>query len=242
MKKFAAALLCVWSFLPALGQQIAINRDNKTIAITADESASVDPEVATITVGYHNYAATKDSAYAENVRVSDELTKALLKAGIPMSAIQTETLKLQRPEAEDKWTADEKKQRQFEATQTWKIRTSTKDAQGAVDLAVGAGANILDDIEWDVADPKALQAKASAAALTKARAIAEQMAQGLNARLGDLIYASNRVPVGPFSGYTTLNTDMAVLAAAPPTPPPHLTLYPKKVKSDATVYAVFAIQ
>jgi hypothetical protein len=28
----------------------------------------------------------------------------------------------------------------------------------------------------------------------------------------------------------------------PPPPPPHLVLYPKKVKSDATVYAVFAIE
>jgi hypothetical protein len=31
-------------------------------------------------------------------------------------------------------------------------------------------------------------------------------------------------------------------AAPPPPPPPKLTLFPQKVKSDATVYAVFSIE
>ena len=240
MKRSSVAVLCLCALLPASGQQIAVNRDNKTIAITAEESVEVDPEVATVTVGYYNYDQTKDSAYEENVRVSNKVTEALLKAGIPKSAIQTETLKLLRAEPEEKWTAEEKKQHQFDATQTWKIRATAKEAQSVVDLAVGAGANTLEDVEWDVADPKALQARASAAALTKAKGIAEQMAQGLNAKLGDLIYPSNRVPAGPFTGYVSVNADMATIGGPPP--PPHLTLYPKKVKSDATVYAVFAIQ
>jgi uncharacterized protein YggE len=74
-RTFAVVLWCVFGLLPAFSQQIQVNRQNKTIAITADESVSVDPEVATITVGYHNYAATKDAAYGENVGVSNEVTK-----------------------------------------------------------------------------------------------------------------------------------------------------------------------
>ena len=62
----------------------------KTIAITAEDSVSVDPEVATITVGYQNYASTKDAAYGENIRVSNEVTKALLNGGVPKSALETE--------------------------------------------------------------------------------------------------------------------------------------------------------
>ena len=241
MIRLPIVVLCLGALLPAFGQQIAVNRDNKTIAITAEDSVEVDPEVATITVGYNNYSPTKDSAYQENVRVSDQVTKALLQAGIPKSAIQTETLSLLRPDGDNRWTAEEKKQRQFEATQTWKIQTIASNAQRVVDLAVGAGANVVEDVNWDVANPKALQAKASAAALTKARAIAEQMAQGLNARLGDLIYASNRAPIGAFAA-TMQTVEVTSAPASAPPPPPHLTLYPKQVKSDATVYAVFAIQ
>ena len=222
-----------------LGQQIQVNRQNKTIAITAEDSVSVDPEVATITVGYQNYAPTKDAAYKENVRVSNEITKALLNGGVPKSALETENVRLERAERDEKWTAEEKKERQFQASQSWTIRVTAGRAQAVVDMALRAGANVLEALDWNVSDPKALQAKAGAAALAKAKTIAEQMAKGLNAKLGDLVYASNRAPITVFG----LETAEASLAAAPPPPPPpHLVLFPKKVKSDATVYAVFAIE
>lgn len=64
--------------LPAFGQQVMVNRQNRTIAITADDSVGVDPKVAMITVGYENYAPTKDAAYEENIRTSNEITNALL--------------------------------------------------------------------------------------------------------------------------------------------------------------------
>ena len=86
----AVVLWCAFGLLPAFSQQIQVNRQNKTIAITVDESVSVDPEVAMITVGYQNYAPTKDAAYGDNIRVSNEVTKALLNSGVPKSALETE--------------------------------------------------------------------------------------------------------------------------------------------------------
>ena len=240
MQKIALVLLCAFGFLPAFSQQIQVNRQNKTIAITADESVSVDPELATVTVGYQNYAPTKDAAYGENKRVSNQVTTALLNSGVPKSALETESVRLERTERDEKWTNEEKKERQFQATQTWTIHVSSDKAQAVVDIALGAGANVLEALDWNVSEPKALQAKAGAAALSKAKAVAEQMAKGLNAKLGDLVFASNRVPI---AGHTALETASAVvLVPPPPPPPPQLVLYPKKVKADATVYAVFAIE
>jgi uncharacterized protein len=118
---------------------------------------------------------------------------------------------------------------------------SADKAQTVVDIALGAGANALEALDWNVSDPKALQAKAGTAALSKAKTIAEQMAKGLNAKLGDLVYASNRASIAGFAG--SLETiEVSAMPAPPPPPPPHLVLYPKRVKSDATVYAVFAIE
>jgi len=109
-----------------------------------------------------------------------------------------------------------------------------------VDLAVKAGANDLNDVQWNVADPVALQAKAGSAALAKAKAVADQMAKGLGSKLGELVYASNRAPVAkPYRGMETVEVFASL---APSLPPPTLTLFPKKVKSDATVYAVFSIE
>jgi hypothetical protein len=39
-----------------------------------------------------------------------------------------------------------------------------------------------------------------------------------------------------------METVEVMAAAPPPPPPPKLTLFPQKVKSDATVYAVFSIE
>jgi uncharacterized protein YggE len=232
----AVVLWCTWGLLPAFSQQILVNRQNKTIAITAEKSVSVDPEVATITVGYQNYAPTEDAAYGENIRVSNEVTKALLNDGVPKSALETESLRLERAERDEKWTAEEKKERKFQATQTWTIHVPADRAQVVVDMALRAGANELEALDWNVSDPKALQAKAGAAALAKAKTIAEQMAKGLNAKLGEFVYASNQAPIAGSFGKVEL------MAPPPPPPPSQLVLYPKKVKSDATVYAVFAIE
>ena len=234
-------LWCTLGPPSASGQQIAVNRQNKTIAITADESVSVDPDVATITVAYQNYAPTKEAAYEENLRVSNQVTEALLKGGVPKSALETESVKLDQPEPNEKWTVEERKARQYQASQTWTITVSADRAQGIVDVALHAGANVLEALDWNVSDPRALQAKAGAAALAKAKTIAEQMAKGLNAKLGDLIYASNRAPVPVFAGSFD-TAEAMVVPPPPPPPPPHLVLYPKKVKSEATVYAVFAIE
>jgi uncharacterized protein len=240
-KPFAVVLWFTLGLLPSFGQQITVNRENKTIAITADDFVSVDPEVAAITVGYQNYAPTKEAAYDDNIRVSGEITKALLSGGVSKSALQTESVKLERAETDERWTAEEKNARQFQASQSWTITVTADRAQAVVDLALRGGANVLEAVDWNVSDPKALQANAGAAALQKAKTIAEQMAKGLNVKLGDLVYASNRAPVPVFAG-SFETSQVGAMPGPPPPPPPNLVLYPKKVRSDATVYAVFAIE
>jgi|SRR5579864_9213934 len=189
--KSAAALFLI-AFAPPLlfSQDIQVNRQNKTIAVTADDSAESDAEVAVLTIGYHNYGQSQEAAYEENVRASNAISKALLAAGISKNNIETEKLELARAEVDEKWTPEMKRERQFSAQQSWKVTISTLQAQTIVDLAVQNGANEVEDVEWNVVDPVALQAKAGSAALAKARRIAEQMANGLNAKLGDLVYAS----------------------------------------------------
>jgi len=223
----------------AFPQDIQINRQNKTIAVTADESVTADAEIAVLAIGYHNYAPTQDAAYQDSVRESAKIVQALLDAKVPAENVETDKLRLGRTEAEEKWTEEMKKERRFEAQQSWHVTVSAAQAQGVVDLAVRAGANEVDDVDWNVADPVALQAKAGGAALAKARTIADQMAKGLGTKLGELVYASNRAPVAKAYRYSTVvNTEAALLA----NPEPKLRLFPQKVKSEATVYAVFAIE
>jgi uncharacterized protein len=240
MKHLLSAVVILASANLLLAQNIQVNRQNKTIAVTADDSVTADAEVAVLEIGYRNYAPTQDAAFHENVRATEQITNALLGAKIPKANIETEKLQLTRAEFDEKWTPEMKKERQFTASQAWHITVAAADAQTIVDLAVKAGANEVGDVEWNVANPVALQAKAGAAALAKARSIAEQMAKGLGTKLGELVYASNRAP---FAGISSSAELIGVNAnRVPPPPPPKLTLFPQKVKSDATVYAVFSIE
>jgi uncharacterized protein YggE len=241
VKRFLFTIALIASTGSLFAQDIQVNRQNKTIAVTAEESTTADAEVAVLTIGYHNYGPTQDAAFQENVRASERITKTLLDAKVPKANIETNKLRLARTEIDEKWAADMKKERQFVAEQSWHVNVSASGAQAVVDLAVKAGANEVDDVEWNVADPVALQAKAGAAALAKARSIADQMAKGLGTKLGELVYASNRAPVAKMWRGLTVSTSSAMMASTAEKQP-KLTLFPQKVKSDATVYAVFSIE
>lgn len=140
--------------------------------------------------------------------------------------------------------AEELKVRRFYAVQTFKVRVSAKDAQAALNVAIHAGANSLESPDWEVRDRSLLQAKASGLALEKARRIAERMAQGLGARLGALVYASNEKPSVDRT-YAFMagggGSALATIEVSAGNEEP-LNLLPKKISETATVYAVFAIE
>ena len=240
MKEAALLLSLTFFGVSAFAQDIQVNRQNKTIAVTAEESATADAEVAVLAIGYHNYGLTQDAAFRENVRAAEKIASAILATKIPEGNIETEKLSLGRAQIDDKWNESMKRERQFQAEQSWHVTVPAPQAQGIVDISVNAGANEVEDVEWNVADPVALQAQASGAALAKARAIAEQMAKGLGTKLGELVYASNRAPVAKIWRGVTVNASLA--SVNPADQQPKLKLFPEKVKSEATVYAVFSIE
>jgi uncharacterized protein len=83
-----------------------------------------------------------------------------------------------------------------------------------------------------------LQAQAAAKALQHAQAVADQMAKGLNAHLGPLLYASNQPPQAP--GIAMGYGGGIMRAQAAKVIP--LAILPQKIEENATVYAVFAIE
>jgi uncharacterized protein YggE len=112
-------------------------------------------------------------------------------------------------------------------------------------VAIAAGANKSGAIDWRYSGRKALQAKAAENALMKAREVAARMAEGLNVKLGALIYASNETPntkiyfARPAQGMT-LNSESASLSMIVSSPP--LEIRPQTIREEATVYAVFSIE
>ena len=224
----------------ASAQQIQINKDNRTIAIMATDTASAMADTATVHVGFVAYAADAQAAYAQGSKTSNAIISALTAQGVAKTAIQSESQSIgeTQPYELEKLPPAEQAQRRFQVRQSWTVQTKADDAAGVLNTAVKAAANQSGQIEWTVANEKALEAKAAGNALARARAIASQMTQGLGIQLGELMYASNQAPETP---RPMMMRAMAASPQAEVAPSP-LAISPGKVERSATVYAVFAIQ
>jgi uncharacterized protein YggE len=234
----AAVLATAPAKAQTIGQTIQVNKDNRTIAITATDKVIAMADTATVHIGFIAYGPDSDAAYATGSRLSNAIIKSLTSAGIPSDTIESENQNVS-PVQEyqiDKLTPAEKAQRKFQVTQSWTVRTNAADAAKTLDLAVKAGANQSGQIDWSLKDENAPQAEAAAKALQRARTVAGEMAKGLNVKLGNLIYASNETQAEP---PRPLMQAMAKSAMAAPAP---LAINPRRIEKSATVYAVFAIE
>jgi uncharacterized protein len=238
MKLLTITAIALAAATPLSSQTLQVNKENRTIAITATDSVIAMADVATLHIGFIVYGPDSDSAYATGLRVSDSIASALTNAGVPEDAIESENQSVAPVQQYqvDKLTPAEKGQRKFQVTQSWIVHTNVKDAGHLLDIAVKAGANESGAIEWSLKDQNAPQAQAAAKALQRARTVAAQMATGMNVRLGPLIYASNETQGAPVQPL------MRAMAAAPGPPPPQLAINPRRIEKTATVYAVFAIE
>jgi hypothetical protein len=234
--RISAAALMVLSFsAAAMGQemgqpQLRIDTANRTLTVSANDSVSVEPEVAVLHIGFETAPSDPKSAYAEGSRVSNAIRAALKGAGVADDAIRSESQFL----APD---YTQPKQHKFKLQQQWTVRVEPARAAEILDTAVSNGANNAGGIDWTVKDEKALEAQALEKTAGRARENAATLARGMGVKLGTLLYVSNQVSGGvqprPMVRAFASN---AAQAAAP------LAIEPQKVTSTVTVYAVFAIE
>ena len=232
--------LCTIAIATTAGAQtIQVNRENRTIAITATDKVTVLADTATVHIGFVAYGSDSASAYANGSRVSNTIMRTLIAAGIPKETIESETQSVAPVQnfQVDRLTPAERAQRQFMVNQSWTVRTPADNAAKLLDIAVKAGANQSGQIEWSFRDEHAPENEATAKALQHARAQAEQMARSLNAKLGALLFASNQTQVEPPRPMM-----MRAMAAPAQDNVQPLAINPRQIEKSATVYAVFAIE
>ena len=246
VRKFIPVLLVLAGFSGVTSAQtIQVNRDNKTITINTSDEATATADIAAVTIGFQIYGADSQSTYADGGKLSHAIMDAMRKLGVKDENIESAGQGLEHnSNFDDKTPADERTRKQFMFHQSWIISVPPAISAEVIRVAIAAGANESGGIEWRFADRKSLQAKAAANALVKARAVAEEMAEGLHVKLGALIYASNEMPrVAMFRRMEAMNTESASVAVASPSvPAAPLEIRPQTIREEATVYAVFAIE
>jgi uncharacterized protein YggE len=237
----ALALTSVVVATKAPAQTIQVNKENRTVAITATDKVIVMADTASVHIGFIAYGPDNDSAYAAGSRLSNAIVKAVTSAGVPSDAIESENQNVSPVQdyQNNNLTPAEKAQRKFQVVQSWTVRTPADNAAKILDLAVKAGANQSGQIDWSLKDENTPQAEAAAKALQRARTVAGQMAAGMNVKLGALIYASNQTEAEPPRPLMRMMNNAMAVAAPPPAP---LAINPRRIEKIATVYAVFAIE
>src|SRR5271156_1987709 len=186
LRPIAGMVLLAAVAMPSYAQQIIVSKENRTIAVTTSADAEAQADTVTVQIGFVEYGADQDSAYAAGSKTSNAIAAALKAAGIPEDAIQSESQSItpvQQYNNQD-WTPAEKAERKFQVQQSWSVKSAAANGAKVLDVAIKAGANQSGQMNWSVADQDALQAKAAKLALDRARQIAQQMAAGVSAPLG----------------------------------------------------------
>ena len=226
---FALLAGCVAALAQQSSQpQLKIEPTNRTLTVNAENTVTVDPDVAILHVGFETQPTDAKAAYAAGTATSNAIIGALKQAGVPASAIHSEWQHL---------NSVYEKPHKFTLQQQWTVRVKPEQAAEMLDVAVTAGATDSGQIDWTVENEQALQDNALEGAAARARAQAAVLARGMGVKLGTLIYVSNQVssPIMPMRAFAMKAAPMA--NAGQP-----LSIEPHKVSSSANVYAVFAIE
>ncbi len=239
-KRISLALVVLVAAATATcAQTLKVDKSNRTIEVTDSASAHAMADIAILHLGYTVYGPTSKDAYAKASETSNAIADALKKAGIPDGHIQSISQSVQETQTYENQnlTPAERVQRKYRAEQTWTVRLPAKEAAKILNLAVEAGANNSGDIDWQLANPDALEAEAAARALAHDKQIAAAMAKGLGVTLGPLLYASNQAQqrvIFPMMAAQSLA--IKKVAVRP------LAIDPQRIAQSATIRAIFAIQ
>lgn len=155
------------------------------IKVTGEGQVAAAPDMATVTLGVTTQGDAAAEAMQANATQLQAVMDRLTGAGIEAADIQTTGLQLN-----PNWVQEDGQARGIDgytAENMVTVRVRQIDALGGVlDAAVADGANTLNGISFDLADPKPVMAEARRQAVQDAMERARQIADAAGVELGDI--------------------------------------------------------
>jgi uncharacterized protein len=210
--------------MPAMGQDvIPIQRVPVQDLVTVTGTAEVKgtPDMASIQLGVESNARTASEATKTETTLMSAVVAAVRKTGIPETDIRTTQLTLQ-PITENGTTINPPPVLGFDATNIIQVIVHNPTNLGPLlDAALAAGANRVENIDFQISNDEELRMQA----LAKAAAEAHQKAELLATVLGIALTGAASVtegtsgPIQPFAGRM-----MAMAAPQTPVSPGQITI------------------
>jgi uncharacterized protein YggE len=172
----------------ALAAEINVSK----LIVQGEGKASAAPDMATIVLGVETRNASASAAAADNARLMNNTVNALRAAGIAEKDIQTSRYSLTtEPQEEPKVAGEKPKVPEFIATNQVTIRLNdTSDVGKILDAAVSAGSNSIQEVSFDLMNPKPEKDKALTFAIEDAGHKAEVAAKAAGVKLGKVLEIS----------------------------------------------------
>jgi uncharacterized protein YggE len=189
-------------------------RDITAVIIAGGEGRrEIAPDKATIILGVETRSRQPAAAASANADRMTAIRTALTRMGIPERDISTARYSLHFEHG--RTPADT----QYVANNMITVVTRQLDQVGRIiDTGLGAGANNINSLQYDLNDRTAAQTSALTDAVTDARRQAEAMAAAAGGRLGDLVELSTQpLQYRPYA-MDGAQFRMAEMSAAAPTP------------------------
>jgi uncharacterized protein len=177
--------------LPAVPAAVAQEETPRRLVVTGTGEASARPDIAVISAGVVVQADSASAALAENTRAMNAVLEELRAAGLAQEDLRTAQFAvtpLYESSQPDPQRIEPPRIVGYQVSNQVTARVREIDRLGAtLDALVGAGANSIDGLYFDLADPKQVQGEARDAAVADALAKARRYATAAGVELGEIL-------------------------------------------------------
>ena len=202
-----------------------------TVSVTGEASVDVSPDIATLSMGVTTQGKTATEAMSANSAQLTTVLDRLKAAGIAAQDLQTSNLSL-NPNWVGYDTGSTPTIAGYTASNMLNVRVRALDGLGAVlDAAITDGANTLNGLTFDVANPRPAMDRARSAAVADAVARATLLVTAAGGTLGPVLSISES------SNYVNPQPMFRAETASAPVP-----VAQGQVGITASVTVVFAIK
>lgn len=159
--------------------------DVRTVSVNGSGSVTLSPDMATVNIGVVAQAAEAQDATDESNATISQITAALTELGVAEKDIQTSNFSIYPMQD---YTADgQTSSVTYRVENTVSVTVRNLDSLGDIlDAVIGAGANSIYGINFDLSDRESAYAQAIDLAMQNAKERAQLMADSAGAQLGDL--------------------------------------------------------
>ena len=205
-----AAVLTACS-LPAQTQTNTAREITPTITSSGEGRREMAPDKATIVLGVETRARTPAAAASANADRMTAIRVALTRAGVAERDIATARYSLNLEFGRTPGDT------QYVAANLVTVTTRLLDQVGRIiDTGLGAGANNINSLQYDLTDRSKAQADALGDAVANAKRQAEVMAAAAGGRLGELIELGTQP--GEYRPFYAAEMTRGMQASSAPTP------------------------